>query len=422
MAFSPEDAQAILSSANRLGVDPRTLGALMELESNVNPNVWGGDGGKYRGLIQFGPDARREVGLPDGPMTIAQQMPYVEKYMLQRGFQPGKHGPTELYRTVLVGNPFQSGTDSFGTNSDSAASRMKPGGDLYQRFSKRFDPVASNLGGAGLPGHTPAAIQAAPTASSNDPAANILAGFANAQLNLADQATKQQQALQERRQMAQLLKSVVTAGRGGGNALTGFLQGVTDPRMAGESLGLGSSALAAVAGAAMQAPANAIRALMRAAQPSPPLADTSTPAVASTDIAEPSNAIQSTGGRLARRTDYGDKIGILTPDGGRYRIIHGDFDAATNTYIQGGWGPGGRNAYGPHFDIAALDGSNYPREALDPYVLVDDQPLSRGTTVAGGEFGASRDGGSRVHRARDYAFPGAARLTLRNGARWIPID
>lgn len=146
MSLSPQDAQAIAGTAQRLGVDPRTLGALMEMESGLDPNIWGGGGGKYRGLIQFGPGARKEVGLPEGPMTIAQQMPYVEKYFQQRGFQPGKHGTTELYRTVLVGNPNQSGTDSFGTNSDAAAKRMMPGGDLYQRFSGKFDPVAGQVG------------------------------------------------------------------------------------------------------------------------------------------------------------------------------------------------------------------------------------------------------------------------------------
>jgi len=147
MSLSAKDARAIASGARQLGVDPRVLGGLMELESNVNPNVWGGAGGKYRGLIQFGPDARREVGLPDGPMSIEQQMPYVVKYFDQRGFKPGTHGPTELYRTVLVGNPGQSGTDSFGTNSDKAAKRMMPGGDLYNRFAARFDPAISAAGG-----------------------------------------------------------------------------------------------------------------------------------------------------------------------------------------------------------------------------------------------------------------------------------
>ena len=139
MALSTKDARAIALTAQGLGVDPRTLGALMELESGLDPNVWGGAGGKYRGLIQFGPGARKEVGLPDRPMSIAEQMPYVAKYFQQRGFTPGKHGPVELYRTVLVGNPHQSGTDSFGTNSDSAAKRMLPGGDFVSPSKKNGD-------------------------------------------------------------------------------------------------------------------------------------------------------------------------------------------------------------------------------------------------------------------------------------------
>ena len=139
MSINREDALAVISSANRLGVDPGVLAGLMELESNMDPNIIGGAGGNYRGLIQFGPGARQEVGLPDGPMTITQQMPYVEKYFAQRGFTPGKHDATALYRTVLVGNPYQSGTDSFGTNSDSAAKRMMPGGDLYQRGKAKLE-------------------------------------------------------------------------------------------------------------------------------------------------------------------------------------------------------------------------------------------------------------------------------------------
>jgi len=150
MALSVQDAQAIAAAARRLGVDPGTLGGLMELESGVDPNIWGGAGGRYRGLIQFGPEARKEVGLPDKPMSISEQMPYVEKYFQQRGFTPGKHGATELYRTVLVGNPHQSGTDSFGTNSDRAAQKMLPGGEYYERFKKKFDPAFQSGGGSTL--------------------------------------------------------------------------------------------------------------------------------------------------------------------------------------------------------------------------------------------------------------------------------
>ena len=139
MSISKEDALAVISSAMRLGVDPGALAGLMELESGMDPNIIGGADDNYRGLIQFGPGARQEVELPDGPMTISQQMPYVEKYFAQRGFTPGEHDTTALYRTVLVGNPYESGTDSFGTNSDSAAKRMMPGGDLYQRGKAKLE-------------------------------------------------------------------------------------------------------------------------------------------------------------------------------------------------------------------------------------------------------------------------------------------
>lgn len=130
MSLSVNDANAIIALANRMGVDPGSLAGLMHMESGINPNIWGGAGGNYRGLIQFGPGARQEVGLPDGPMTIEAQVPYVEKYFKQRGFKPGMSAE-QMYRTVLVGNPYQSGTDSFGTNSDKAGARMRPGGDLY---------------------------------------------------------------------------------------------------------------------------------------------------------------------------------------------------------------------------------------------------------------------------------------------------
>ena len=100
-SLNPTDALAIKSTAGRLGVDPYSLGGLFEMESGHRPNVWGGDGGNYKGLIQFGPGARSEVGLPDRDMSISEQLPYVEKYFNQRGFTPGKHGVTEMYRTVL---------------------------------------------------------------------------------------------------------------------------------------------------------------------------------------------------------------------------------------------------------------------------------------------------------------------------------
>ena len=131
--LSPQDKAAFLQTSKNLGLNPYELGGLVQLESGFRPNIWGGSGGNYRGLIQFGPGARQEVGLPSKDMTIAEQLPYVEKYFQQRGYKPGM-GIEKAYATVLVGNPggSLSAKDSFGTSVGSAAPRMKAGGDLYK--------------------------------------------------------------------------------------------------------------------------------------------------------------------------------------------------------------------------------------------------------------------------------------------------
>ena len=76
--LSPADRAAFLQTAQNLGLHPYEFGGLVQMESGFRPNVWGGAGDNYRGLIQFGPGARKEVGLPSKDMTIAEQLPYVE--------------------------------------------------------------------------------------------------------------------------------------------------------------------------------------------------------------------------------------------------------------------------------------------------------------------------------------------------------
>ena len=131
--LKPEDRLAVFKSAKNLGLDPYEFGALIHKESGFRPNVWGGAGGQYRGLIQFGPGARKEVGLPSKDMSIAEQMPYVEKYFQSRGFKPGMD-ITQAYATVLGGNPKANiySKDAFGTNVAGAVPGMKKGGSLYK--------------------------------------------------------------------------------------------------------------------------------------------------------------------------------------------------------------------------------------------------------------------------------------------------
>lgn len=91
-----------------------------------------------------------------------------------------------------------------------------------------------------------------------------------------------------------------------------------------------------------------------------------------------------------------------------------DGPTAEGSYVQGNTGP---TSTGPHFDIKRTDGSFFSRSALDQYVRVNGQPLSSGTTVSGGEFGALRSYGS--HNGWDFAFTPGAELKLTNGAEWI---
>ena len=148
--LSPTDRAAFLKTSQNLGLSPYEFGGLIQLESGFRPNVMGGEGKKYKGLIQFGPGARQEVGLPSRDMTIAEQLPYVERYFQQRGYQPGM-GIQKAYATVLGGNPDANINykDAFGTSVASAVPRMKEGGDLYKTAQDVLGPLdTQSYGGA----------------------------------------------------------------------------------------------------------------------------------------------------------------------------------------------------------------------------------------------------------------------------------
>ena len=141
-----EDVRAV---ARNLRMDPNELGALILQESGFRPNVWGGGGNNYYGLIQFGGPERQEVGLnPNkiGNYTVAEQMPHVERFFRGRGFKPGM-GIQKAYATVLGGNPNANiyAQDSNKTSVASAAPRMARGGDLYKQSEQLLG--ASNLTG-----------------------------------------------------------------------------------------------------------------------------------------------------------------------------------------------------------------------------------------------------------------------------------
>jgi len=145
----PEDRQAVFSSAKRLGLDPYEFGALIHQESGFRPNVYGGAGGNYYGLIQFGgPERAKYLDKSKlGKYTIAEQLPAVEQFLRDRGFQPGKMGIDRAYATILGGNPNVSLTakDSFGTSVASSIPRFKSGGSLYKAAQTTLgDPLTQS--------------------------------------------------------------------------------------------------------------------------------------------------------------------------------------------------------------------------------------------------------------------------------------
>lgn len=166
------DRMAIFDAARRLKLDPYELGGFLSLESgpNMDPNIRGGAGSNYYGMIQFGPSERQKYLDPNkiGKYTRAEQMPQAVQFLLDRGFKPGEMGIDRAYATVLGGNPNVSlhAKDSFGTSVAGALPRFKKGGDLYENARRVL-------------GDTPNQVTSAPAPSRETPnqgAAPALAG------------------------------------------------------------------------------------------------------------------------------------------------------------------------------------------------------------------------------------------------------
>jgi hypothetical protein len=140
--LTKKDLAAIRSTASNLGLDPYSFGAILQKESGMNPNIWGGAGGNYYGAIQFGGPERKEAGLDPnkiGNYTLAEQLPYAEKWLRGRGFETGMSAQ-QAYATILGGNPYANidAPDLFGTTVRKTTASLLPGGDLYKIAQQRL--------------------------------------------------------------------------------------------------------------------------------------------------------------------------------------------------------------------------------------------------------------------------------------------
>lgn len=108
--LSPNSRAAITMTASRLGISPADLAAVMAYETvgTMNPDIRGGAGNAYRGLIQFGPAERKAYGYQPG-MTAADQIAGpVYNYLADRGVKPGM-GLLDIYSTINAGSPGHPG-------------------------------------------------------------------------------------------------------------------------------------------------------------------------------------------------------------------------------------------------------------------------------------------------------------------------
>lgn len=98
-------AQAIVAASERLGIDPQHLATAISYETGgkFDPGLWGGKGGNYLGLIQFGPEERAKYGVKEG-QSATEQMGAVENFLRDRGVKPGM-GLPDIYSTINAGSP-----------------------------------------------------------------------------------------------------------------------------------------------------------------------------------------------------------------------------------------------------------------------------------------------------------------------------
>jgi hypothetical protein len=130
--------QAIVSAANELGVRPEDLAAVISQETmgTFDPQIIGGEGNNYKGLIQFGIPERKTYGYRDDMTFEEQILGPVVRYLKDRGVKKG-HGVKEIYAAILTGNVSTLQTDglkrkdSFGTSVESALPNLNQGGSHY---------------------------------------------------------------------------------------------------------------------------------------------------------------------------------------------------------------------------------------------------------------------------------------------------
>jgi tape measure domain-containing protein len=155
-SFQPSSkARALMAAAQTLGVSPLDLATIIGFETggSYSPSQWGGEGGNYMGLIQFGGPERRQYGANANQSFEEQVQGPVVRYFQDRfrGVGMSTQGATleDLYTTVLAGNPRanRNARDSFGTSPRSGVAAM--GAHRQRALQMFFGGSMANVGAVG---------------------------------------------------------------------------------------------------------------------------------------------------------------------------------------------------------------------------------------------------------------------------------
>lgn len=122
--MTPEDVAYLRAKAQANGYNADDLLKVINYESSGRPGVWGGKGSNYFGLIQFGPNERKQFGVDTANPSAPNQIDATMRYLAARGFKPGM-GLMDLYSTVNAGSPgHYNRSDGNGTVSSHVAKMM----------------------------------------------------------------------------------------------------------------------------------------------------------------------------------------------------------------------------------------------------------------------------------------------------------
>lgn len=141
--MTPEEIAYLQAKAKSSGYNPDDLMKVIQYESSGRPNVWGGKGNDYFGLIQFGPNERKQFGVDTKNPSAFNQIDATMKYLSSRGFKPGM-GLMDLYSTVNAGSPGHYGASDGNGTVASHVARMS-GQQSTPGFSLAYAPEAENM-------------------------------------------------------------------------------------------------------------------------------------------------------------------------------------------------------------------------------------------------------------------------------------